>query len=242
MDGSLPTGRPLPGWSARPLPDPVVLEGRWARLERLGSEHAAALAREVCGEESEPLWTYLTSERPTSPAELDRYLSRRLAEPGMVSVAVVPRTGPAAGTAAGLASLMRLEPEHGVVEVGAILYGERLQRTVAATEAMYLLAQHVFDLGYRRYEWKCDDLNAASRSAAARLGFRYEGTFRNAVVYKGRNRDTAWFSITDDDWVRLRPAFDQWLEPANFADPVAGDGPRQSLSALTASALARSSA
>jgi RimJ/RimL family protein N-acetyltransferase len=116
----------------------------------------------------------------------------------------------------GIASLLRIEPEVGVVEVGHIHYTPRLQRTRAATEAMYLLMRKVFELGYRRYEWKCDSLNEASRRAAARYGFTYEGTFRQARVYKGRNRDTAWFSIIDKEWPALAAEYERWLNPSNF--------------------------
>jgi RimJ/RimL family protein N-acetyltransferase len=123
------------------------------------------------------------------------------------------------GRAVGVASLMRIDPGSGVLEVGGINYSPRLQRHPAGTEAMYLLMRRVFDeLGYRRYEWKCDALNAASRAAAARLGFRFEGIFRQAVVYKERNRDTAWFSIIDREWPALKAAFEGWLSPDNFDD------------------------
>ena len=120
------------------------------------------------------------------------------------------------GRPVGIASYLRLDHVNGSVEVGGIAYAAELQRTTAATEAMYLMMRHVFDnLGYRRYEWKCDSLNEPSRRAAARLGFTYEGTFPNAVVYKGRNRETDWFSITDDEWPAIRSAFETWLDPAN---------------------------
>src|SRR4030081_1434845 len=125
---------------------------------------------------------------------------------------------------------MRIEPTHGVIEVGSIAFAPRLKQTRAATESMYLMMRRAFDeLGYRRYEWKCDSLNAPSRQAAERYGFRYEGTFRQAVVYKGRSRDTAWFSVTDAEWPVLRAAFEAWLAPDNFDE----DGmQRQSLSAI----------
>lgn len=117
----------------------------------------------------------------------------------------------------GRAAYMRIEPHHGVIEIGGILFAPELQRTAAATEAIYLMVRHAFDdLGYRRVEWKCDALNEASRRAAARFGFTYEGTFRQHMVIKGRNRDTAWFAITDGDWPRLRTAFEAWLAPENF--------------------------
>ena len=121
------------------------------------------------------------------------------------------------GTPVGVATYLRIDHANGTAEVGHISYSSALQRTTAATEAMYLMAAHAFDVvGVRRYEWKCDSLNEPSRRAAARLGFTYEGTFRQALVYKGRNRDTAWFAITDDEWPRLRAAFESWLDPANF--------------------------
>lgn len=121
------------------------------------------------------------------------------------------------GKAVGMAAYMRIQPEVGVIEIGSISFAPAMQRTPAATEAMFLFMTRVFDeLGYRRYEWKCDSLNAASRKAAERLGFHYDGLFEQAVVYKGRNRDTAWYSILDKDWPALKGAFGQWLDPANF--------------------------
>ena len=121
------------------------------------------------------------------------------------------------GRAAGVAAYLRIQPEHGVIEVGNIVLAPRLQRTPAATEAMVLMMGRAFDdLGYRRYEWKCDALNIRSRHAAQRLGFTYDGLFRQAVVYKGRNRDTAWYAILDRDWLALKPRFEAWLDPANF--------------------------
>ena len=127
---------------------------------------------------------------------------------------------------------MRIDNKVGVIEVGHINYSPLLQQTIAATEAMYLLMKQVFDLGYRRYEWKCDSCNLPSKAAAARLGFQYEGRFRQATLYKGRNRDTDWYSILDSEWPRLKTAFETWLDPANF--DTAGRQ-RQSLSALTTS-------
>jgi RimJ/RimL family protein N-acetyltransferase len=229
-----PIGDAVPGWSAPPPPAPVGLEGRWVRLEPLAGTHAADLLAETAAPAHEPLWTYSADERPTSMQALSAYVDRRVARPDLVTLVVVPRR---TGRASGLASWMRADPANGAVEVGSILLGPALQRTSAATEAMYLMARHVFELGYRRYEWKCDSLNAPSRAAAARLGFTYEGTFRQAVVYKGRNRDTAWFSMTDREWQVLEPAFTTWLDPANFTDPETAEGQRRPLSALTAEAL-----
>ncbi len=140
--------------------------------------------------------------------------------------------------AEGVVSLMRAEPAHGVVEVGAIVLGPGLQRTTAATEAMWLLARHVFGLGYRRYEWKCDALNAPSRSAAVRLGFRFEGVFRQAVVTKGRNRDTAWFAMTDGDWSGAVPGLRPVARPGELRrTPTAA--PASGVSLSRAHGLAR---
>jgi RimJ/RimL family protein N-acetyltransferase len=214
---------------------PTTLTGRWVRLEPLRAEHTDDLHAATAGPGHESSWTYLHDEMPASREAFGRYVEGRAADPGLASVAIVPD----GGSAAGLASWMRDDPVNGVVEVGSILLGPVLQRTTAATEAMWLMARHAFDRGYRRYEWKCDALNAPSRAAAARLGFTYEGTFRQAVVYKGRNRDTAWFSITDDEWRRLEPAYDAWLAPDNFEDPARGRGQRTSLSRLTAAVLGR---
>ena len=141
-------------------------------------------------------------------------MSAGVADPGQVMFAIVPVE---TGRAAGFCSLMRIDERMGSVEVGGINLGRQLQRSRAATEAMYLLLRHAFDdLGYRRYEWKCDSLNEPSRRAAVRLGFIWEGRFRKALVYKGRNRDTDWFSVTDTEWPAVRAAHEQWLDPTNF--------------------------
>ena len=166
---------------------------------------------------------------PATPAAMDTVVAGLLAHPTEVTFAICPRgRGPE-----GIATLMRVDPANGVVEVGGIVLASTMQRTPASTEAMYLLAHHVFDaLGYRRYEWKCDSLNEPSRLAAARLGFTYEGRFRHAMVYQGRNRDTDWFSITDDEWPRVRAAHEAWLDPANFDE---SGSQRTRLGDLTAS-------
>ncbi len=227
-----PIGEPVPGWAGAHAPQRVRLEGRTVRLEPVTADHADALFDAVCGPDDDPLWTYRLTSRPGDRAALRDALERTSADPALVTFAVVPTD---VRRAAGLASLMRADPANGSIEVGAILYGRTLQRTTPATEAMWLLMRHVFDdLGYRRYEWKCDSHNEPSRAAARRLGFRYEGRFRQAVVYRGRNRDTDWFAMTDRDWARLAPAYDAWLATSNLD---AEGRQRRSLSALVEEAL-----
>ena len=160
------------------------------------------------------IWTYLPDGPYDSPEHLREMLTwaETSADPLYFTLATLPEEHPA-----GQASYLRMTPEFGAIEIGHIWFGVPLQRTTAATEAIYLLARHVFDdLGYRRLEWKCNALNAASRRAAERFGFRFEGVFRNHQVVKGRNRDTAWFAITDDDWPAVRGGFQAWLAPENF--------------------------
>ena len=207
-----PVGEPV-DWEAPPVPVPVRLAGRYVDVVGLEHAHVPALHDAICGPDDDGLWTYRLVDRPATPGALERLVGGLLEHPTDVSFAIRPHgRGPE-----GIATLMRVDATNGVVEVGGILLGRSLQRTRASTEAMYLLAHHVFDaLGYRRYEWKCDSLNEPSRVAAARLGFTYEGRFRNALVYKGRNRDTDWFSITDGEWPRVRAAHERWLDPGNF--------------------------
>jgi RimJ/RimL family protein N-acetyltransferase len=192
----------------------AVLEGVGVRLEPIGPQHVDDLFAALCGEDDEPIWTYLAWERPRARDELAAIVTGGAADADRVMYAIVARE---TGRAVGFCSLMRIDPAMGSIEIGQIAYGRQLQRSRAATEAMALLARHVFDdLGNRRYEWKCDSLNAASRRAAIRLGFIWEGRFRNALVTKGRNRDTDWFSITDREWPRVRAALDAWLDDRNF--------------------------
>lgn len=212
-----PIGDPVPDWEPRPLPTRTVIDGRYARLEPLDpATHAEALYAAVSLDEEGRRWTYL----PYGPFEdLDSYrawLERVAAPDDPLFFAIIDRER---GEAAGVASFLRMAPEHGVIEVGHLQFSPLLAQTRAATDAMYLMMAHAFDdLGYRRYEWKCDSLNAPSRQAAQRLGFIFEGEFRQAVVYRGRNRDNAWFSITDAEWPALRASFERWLDPANFDD------------------------
>ena len=204
----------------------MTLHGRYVALEPLDADrHTPALWAAVRGHNE--VWTWLSAGPYECEADLYRSVSDKQASSSAVFFAILPEGDPAATAghsvaagcpaAAGYASYMRIEPAHGVVEVGNILLTPRLQRTRAATEAMYLMARHVFeDLGYRRYEWKCNALNVPSRQAALRLGFSFEGIFRQHMVIKNRNRDTAWFAMLDGDWPARRRAFERWLEPANF--------------------------
>ena len=212
-----PVGFPLPSWTARPRPRPprTAMEGAFCTVAPLDpARHAAELHAAYLLDTEGRNWTYLPYGPFPRFADFRGWLERESATDDPLRHCIIERRG---GRAIGVASLMRIDPAAGVIEVGGINYAPPLQRTPAATEAMYLMMRRVFDeLGYRRYEWKCDSLNAPSRAAALRLGFRYEGLFRQATVYKGRNRDTCWFSILDREWPALRTAFERWLDPANF--------------------------
>lgn len=210
MSTSIPTTL---NWKPAPCLGPVTLRGRYVTLEPLDAErHAAALWQAVNGHDE--LWTWLFDGPYATESDLRQAIEEKQAAASAVFLAIVPGE---TGQAAGYASYMRMEPEHGVVEVGNILLGPSLQRTTAATEAMYLMAGHIFDhLGYRRYEWKCNAENQPSRRAALRLGFTFEALFRQHMVIKGRSRDTAWFAMLDHEWPGRKKAFEAWLEPANF--------------------------
>jgi RimJ/RimL family protein N-acetyltransferase len=211
-----PIGPAIAGWTPPPVPAPAELAGRYCRLVPLHVEHAAGLYDAVTRDTSGRQWTYLSYGPFAGPDEFTEFVRATIADPGYVTLTVLDAL---TALPLGWASYLRIAPAIGSVEVGGITFGSALQRTAAATEAMYLMARHAIEeLGYRRYEWKCDDLHAGSRAAAARLGFRYEGTWRNATMYKGRSRDTAWFAITDADWSRLGPAIESWLDPSNFDD------------------------
>lgn len=214
-DFQQPVGFPLPGWSPRPRPARDVIEGRHCRLEPLdAARHAAQLHAAYVKASDGRNWTYMAVGPFTDEAHYRAHCEQAAASPDPQHYAVIDqRTDRAVGTL----SLMRIDPANGVVEVGHVMFSPLLQRTPISTEAQYLLMKYVFaDLGYRRYEWKCDSLNTPSRQAAARLGFTFEGIFRQAIVYKGRNRDTAWFSIVDSEWPALKAGFERWLAPTNF--------------------------
>ena len=206
---------PAVEWSPREPVRPVELQGRWCRVEPVAAHHLDGLYDALVLRSPDSIWTYLAAGPFADRAGLNAWLRQLNDDPGAVPHAICL----VSGRPVGVASYLRLDHVNGSVEVGSIAYAAELQRTTAATEAMFLMARHVFDdLGYRRYEWKCVTLNEPSLRAAARLGFSYEGTFRNALVYKGRNRDTAWFSITDAEWPAIRSAFEEWLDPANHDD------------------------
>ena len=216
-------------WKPVSAPAPTTLRGRTVTLEPLNAERdTAALWEAVRGHDE--VWTWLADGPYASETELRKAIEQKQAGTAAVFFALVPK---ATGKAIGYASYMRMEPSHGVIEVGNILMSPSLQRTTAATEAMYLMARHVFeDLGYRRYEWKCNALNEPSRRAALRYGFTYEGIFRQHMVVKDSSRDTAWFAMLDHEWPARKRAFEAWLAPANFDE--AGQQ-RRPLSAIDAS-------
>ena len=217
----------VPEWSPRPRPDAVTLQGQYAVVEPLAVAHAEQLLATLCGPDDRALWTYRPTEPPSDLAEMTELVARTLATPGLLTFALVP----VGRGAEGIASFTRIDPATGQVEVAGVLFARSLQRTRAATEAIHLLMRHAFDdLGYRRFEWKCDSLNEPSRRAAVRLGFSYEGRFRNHMVVKGRSRDTDWFSVTDAEWPAVRAAHVTWLDPANFDEE---GRQRRSLSELT---------
>lgn len=210
-----PIGFALPAWKAPPFPAHEPLQGRFCRLEPLS---AAKHARDVFDAQSEDAegarWTYLFHGPYEAFADYEAWCAVAEGSRDPQFYAIV---GGASQRAAGTCASMRIEPQHGVIEIGNIYFSPRLAHTRAATEAMYLLMEKAFDLGYRRYEWKCDSCNLPSRAAATRLGFTYEGLFRQAIVNKGRNRDTTWFSIIDGDWNGgLKDAYSRWLSEDNF--------------------------
>ena len=219
-----PIGPEVPGWSPRPHPPQAVMQGRYCRVEPLDpSRHAPELHEANSLDRQGRMWTYLFS----GPfASFDDYRAWMDAKQGSEDPLFFAFVDAASGRAVGLGSYLRIDSSNGTVEVGHLQFSPLMQRTAVATEAMYLMMKTAFGLGYRRYEWKCDALNAGSRRAAERLGFRFEGIFRQAIVYKGRSRDTAWYSVIDKEWPALEAAFGAWLDPANFD---AGGRQRRSL-------------
>jgi RimJ/RimL family protein N-acetyltransferase len=210
-----PVGPAVPGWTVREAPPRTSMAGRFCRLEILDSErHGADLYAANQLDAAGENWTYLSVGPFDSLKAYRGWLDVVTAKDDPLFYAIIDAER---NQAVGVAAYMRIDRLNGVIEVGSLNYSPLLQRRPAATEAMFLMMARVFDeLGYRRYEWKCDALNAASRSAALRLGFQFEGIFRQAMVTKGRNRDTAWFSLLDTSWPLVKQAYQQWLAPANF--------------------------
>ena len=209
-----PIGFPVAGWKEPPRPPRTALAGRYCRVEPLDpARHAVDLFRANALAATGRNWTYMSyGPFPTLDAYRAWMHAHCLGDDPLFH-AIVDN---ASDRAVGVASYMRIDTKNGVIEVGNLNYSPLLQRKRAATEAMYLMMKRAFELGYRRYEWKCDALNAPSRAAARRLGFSFEGVFRQAVIYKGRNRDTAWYAAIDSEWPQLEQAFLRWLEPGNF--------------------------
>ncbi|MFD2741631.1 GNAT family N-acetyltransferase [Sulfitobacter aestuarii] len=202
----------LSDWVERPRPTRITLEGRYVRLEPLRSAHADTLFMAASAPGAEDRFRWLP-ERPPNRVEFDVWLEGASASTDPLFFAVIEK---ASGRAEGRQALMRIDTANGVAEIGNIMWGAALQRTRMATEAFYLFADRVFRLGYRRFEWKCNDLNGPSKRAAKRFGFRPEGVFRQHMVVKNANRDTAWFAMTDGDWQRMKPIYENWLSPENF--------------------------
>ena len=211
-----PIGEKVLDWQGATKPLAALIQGRYCEMqplevERHSADLFAAFSEDLAGKN----WTYLPANPPKNISEFKQWLALTCNSNDPLFYAVVDKR---CGLAIGMASLMRIDPGNGVIEVGHIHFSDQLQKTPLATEAMYLLMRQIFEWGYRRYEWKCDNLNAPSKKAAQRLGFSFEGIFRQAVVYKGRNRDTAWFSILDSEWAKQQGAFERWLAVENFDD------------------------
>ncbi|KAG7383435.1 hypothetical protein PHYPSEUDO_003675 [Phytophthora pseudosyringae] len=223
-----PVGVALQDWEAPPFPPHATLKGRSCQLEPLKSSlHAQEIWNAQCKDPNGARWTYMPYGPFATFQEFEKWCedAESSRDPQFYAIAVD-------GRAVGFVSYLRINPSHGVIEVGHVYYSLALAKTRAATEVIYLLAASAFKLGYRRFEWKCDAFNLPSRNAAARLGFTYEGTFRQAVVYKGRTRDTAWFAIIDKDWSGgLNNTFERWLDATNFD---ADEQQKLKLSELTA--------
>ena len=204
-------------WNGVPRPERVVLDGRYARLEPLSIDrHEADLFASACEPGADARFAYLFDEVPVDDATFHAWMTGAAATDDPLFSAVIDK---ATGRAEGRQALMRIDPVHGAIEIGHVLWGPAIARTRVATEALFLSAAYVFDtLGYRRFEWKCNDHNEPSKRAARRFGFTFEGVFRQHMVAKGRNRDTAWFSMLDSEWPELKARYESWLDPANFDD------------------------
>ncbi|KAI8952135.1 acyl-CoA N-acyltransferase [Xylaria longipes] len=206
----------------RPSQD-TKLSGRYVTVVGMTDEHVVSLYPHVSGEETSYLWDYMMHGPFNDLSEYRAIMESQINSPDLAIYAIIPTDQPTTASGAdnviGCASYININTTNRSVEVGSVMFSPKLQKTPTATEAMYLMAKHAFeDLGYRRYEWKCDTLNSPSQRAARRLGFTSEGIFRQHMIIKGRNRDTAWFSIIDGDWPEVKDAFDGWLDPSNFGE------------------------
>ena len=209
-----PISFPMPDWQPAQVPGKSPMEGRYCRVEAIAPGHCDDLYDAFLLDREGRNWTYLPQGPFDSRDAFNAWYVKHCADASRITHAIRDKD---TGKAIGIASYLRVDPAVGSIEVGYINFAPPLQRTRMATEAMYLMMARVFDeLGYRRYEWKCDAMNAPSRRAAQRLGFSYEGVFRQAAVVKGHNRDTAWFAAIDSEWSSLRAAFEAWLAPSNF--------------------------
>ncbi len=211
-----PIGFPVPEWKGARLPERKTLLGKTCKLEPLSAEqHAEPLYRAYAEHADDRSWTYLPYGPFRSLASYCSWIAQEANGTDPYFYAIIDLDDP---QPVGIASYLRIDPKSGSIEVGHIHYADRMKRSLMATEAMYLMMRYAFEMGYRRYEWKCDALNQPSRNAALRLGFRLEGVFRQALVYKQRNRDTAWFAVIDSDWPVLKQSFESWLAAENFDD------------------------
>jgi RimJ/RimL family protein N-acetyltransferase len=232
-DWGQPIGPALPGWKAPAVPPRQVLRGAFCEVVPLDPErHARELFRAFAADPDARRWTYLPYGPFADETAFRAWIEASAASHDPLFFAILG----AEGSAMGLASYLRITPLHGSIEVGHLNFSASLQQRPAATEALYLMMKNAFELGYRRYEWKCDTLNQPSRAAAQRLGMSFEGVFRQAIVYKGRSRDTAWYAAIDSDWSQLERAYQSWLAPENFD---ASGLQRSRLSELTAPVLVR---
>jgi RimJ/RimL family protein N-acetyltransferase len=224
-----PVGLPVDKTGPAPRPGPVTLKGHYGRLEKLRPDHCSDLWTVFAGHDH--VWTYISTDGPfANSSEFAPFIAKRAAAEDPYAYAIID----AQDRPVGYLTLLRINPPMRVIEVGHVLYSPALQRTALGTETQYLLARYVFEtLGYRRYEWKCNAFNAASRRAALRYGFVYEGTFRQHMIAKGRNRDDAWFSMLDCEWPARKRNFERWLQPDNFD---AGGVQKLSLAALNGAA------
>jgi RimJ/RimL family protein N-acetyltransferase len=223
-----PVGFLVGDWQPPPVPPWTAMAGRYCRVEPIDGRFVPDLYAAASDDADGRTWTYLPYGPFATEDDYRRWLMASCFGSDPLFHAIVDA---ASGTAVGVASYLNIRPEQGSIEVGHVYFSPRLQRTRVATEAMYLMMRRAFELGYRRYEWKCDALNAASRTAAERFGFSYEGIFRQATVRKGHNRDTAWYAAIDGEWPALAAAFETWLAPSNFD---AHGRQRVSLRSLTA--------